>query len=106
MEKTHMVFEAQLIVKELELLREYERHQRRPLVFNPFWRVRILLAQDLQSKAQMAHGIRESLTLIQRGQQESVVGFYLLDQITTEVMDHLGEPAMKVHPSSPCDPPL
>ena len=71
MVETLIVVEAHIATKEIELLWESEIHQGRPLVANPFWTVRILLACGMQKKAQMAHGIREALTLIQRGKQQS-----------------------------------
>ena len=81
MAETPVAVEAHIAMKKLELLYEYETHQVHPLVINPFWTVRILLARDTQAKAQISHGIREALTLIRRGKQESTVGFRLLEQI-------------------------
>ena len=37
MAETPAVVEAQIVVKELELLREYDSHQGRPLLVNYFW---------------------------------------------------------------------
>ena len=79
MEDIPTTVESHIAMKELELLREYETHQGHPLVINSFWTVRILLAHDTQAKAQISHGIREALTLIRRGQQESSAGFQLME---------------------------
>ena len=59
--------EANIKAKEVEQLREYENHQGRPLVTNRFWAVCILLARNILEKAQMVHGINESLDLIRSG---------------------------------------
>ena len=48
MDETPAMVEAKLTAKEIELLREYETHQGRPLASNPFWVVRILLSREIQ----------------------------------------------------------
>ena len=67
--------EAQIATKEIELLREYETHQGRPLAANPFRAVRSLLAHDMQAKAQMAHGVREASNFGQIGLARKCCGF-------------------------------
>ena len=67
MVETPTMVEAQIAVKESERIREYENHQGRPLAANPFYAVEMLLAQALQAKVQLAHEIREALTLIKKG---------------------------------------
>ena len=66
---------AQIVNKEISLLREYESHQGIPLDTNPFWDMHTLLAQEIQARMQLAQGIRESLQLIRDGHKDSVAGF-------------------------------
>ena len=67
MVETSDFIEANIKAKEIEMLMEYENYQARPLVTNPFWDVCILLTRDILEKAQMAHGINESLDIIRSG---------------------------------------
>ena len=67
MADTPAMVEAKIVAKEIELLKEYETHQGRPLASNPFWVVRILLSYDIQEKEQWVHSIKEALALIRRG---------------------------------------
>ena len=61
-----------------------------PLIPNPFSLVRILLVRDIQGKYQTAQGIRDSMETIHRGQQESVAGFHLIEQIAQNLLVNLG----------------
>ena len=45
---------AQIVNKEISLLREYESHQGIPLDTNPFWDMHTLLAQEIQARMQLA----------------------------------------------------
>ena len=72
---------------------------------HPFWVVHTLLARDIQEKAQMAHGIKEALTLIRREPQESATGFLLLDMIVSEFLDHPGEQSNEAQSFPPNIPP-
>ena len=67
MADTPAMVEAKIAAKEIELLKEYETHQGRPLASNHFWVVRILLSRDIQEKEQRLHSIKEALALIHRG---------------------------------------
>ena len=67
MADTPAMVEAKIAAKEIELLKEYETHQGRPLASKPFWVVRILLSRDIQEKEQRLHSIKEALALIRRG---------------------------------------
>ena len=63
--------EAHIVAKEMELLKQYENHQCKNLTTHPFWTVHTLLACDIQEKVQMAHEIKEALTLIRREQLQA-----------------------------------
>ena len=91
MAETPAGVEAYIAIKELDLLMEYETLMGWPLTLNPFWIVWILLARDTRAKVQISQGIREALSLIQRGQQESLASFWLLKQIAMDIMDSLGD---------------
>ena len=94
--------ESIITVKEVDLVSEYETHQGQPLISNPFWTGCILLARDIQANLQMAMGIREAMTIIRNDQEESLVGFHLLETIASELLSRLGEhPAAS--PPSPTD---
>ena len=67
MADTPAMVEAKIVAKEIELLKEYETHQGRPLETNPFWVVCILLSHDIQEKEQRVHSIKEDLALIRQG---------------------------------------
>ena len=73
---------------------------------NHFLVVCILLARVIQEKAQMALGIREALTLIIWGKQESTAGFRLLDMLAGEFLDLPGEKAKEAEYPPPIVPPL
>ena len=91
MVKKPMMIEGYIAMKELYILKDYETLMGRPLAFNLFWTVQILLACDTQSKVYIVQGIREALSLIQMGQQERYTTFRLLEQIGMEVMDIPGD---------------
>ena len=57
MAETPTAIEAFIAIKEIHILREFEDLMGRPLMINPFWTVRILLARDIQAKVQIAQGI-------------------------------------------------
>ena len=64
--------EAFIAIMEIDLLREFEMLMGCPLIPISFWSARILLARDIQAKIQTAHGIREVMDTICRGQQEVI----------------------------------
>ena len=87
--ETHPAVDACIAIMEIDLLREFETIMGCPLVPNPFWSTRILLARDIQAKIQTAQGIREAMETIRRGKQESVTIFRLLDQIAQNMLANL-----------------
>ena len=72
---------AFIAILKIDLLQEYAALMGWHLLSNPFWTARILLAQDIQAKIQIAQGIRDSVDIIHSGQQESFVGFIFLERI-------------------------
>ena len=81
MAETPTTVEAFIAIREIDLLHEFETIMGCTLIPSLFWSVQILLARDIQAKIQTAHGILEAMETIRRGQQESVAGFRLLEQI-------------------------
>ena len=54
MAKTPIAIEGFIVIMDIDLLQELEMLMGCPLIPNPFWLERILLARDIQGKIQIA----------------------------------------------------
>ena len=86
MSETPTAVEVFIAIMEIDLLREFEMLMGYPLIPNIFCSTHILLSHDIQAKIQTTQGIRDAMDTIRRGQQESVAGFCLLEQIAQNLL--------------------